>query len=264
MFKINTLPLRECLLLDDLDKLRDGRIFATMLQAAARTAEQHAMATRLLNDKLPSVARLQGVLRGLQDVMTEPLTLSGATIKGASEKLHQGDRQLLSMIAHILYDVLCQRSGGLSATAIQLTEHRTVSSHHEDHYDASASPPQPPPQPSLPTASAATTSARTRAQHDVPVAAPTSSIACATVNRMQQTACTVSRTAVGAPVAPSITSSLPTGGAPTAAMAPQQLPASVAAAPAAAAPAAAAPAAAQRRSPPPPHQQRVGWRRARH
>ena len=64
VFKINTLPLRECLLLDDLDKLRDGRIFVTMLQAAARTAEQHAMATRLLDDKLPSLARLQVPKKG--------------------------------------------------------------------------------------------------------------------------------------------------------------------------------------------------------
>ena len=34
VFQINTLPVRGCLLLDDLDGLRDGRVFAAMLHAA--------------------------------------------------------------------------------------------------------------------------------------------------------------------------------------------------------------------------------------
>ena len=91
--EINMLPLPECLLLDGLDGLTDGKVFARMLHAAARTNIQQSAAERLLRSDLGAVERLSGVLHGLHGVLSEPSLSALVTVPGAAQAMHDGDAE---------------------------------------------------------------------------------------------------------------------------------------------------------------------------
>ena len=109
VYTINTLPLRSCLLLDDIDGLKDGLVLSHMLCAASRTPAQLAEAERLLEVKNIE-ERLAGILQGLCDVVSEP-SLAGLRAPATLRALQCGDRDVLMAVARVLCVAVSERSG---------------------------------------------------------------------------------------------------------------------------------------------------------
>ena len=96
IFELNTLPLRSCQLLSSLDGLRDGKVFAEMLSAAATAPADRASAAQLAGDtNLTAAARHRAVLVRLAQPELADLVSAPAA---AALSLQRGDRVLLAAV----------------------------------------------------------------------------------------------------------------------------------------------------------------------
>ena len=112
VFELNAVPLNCCALVNSLDELRDGKTFAEMLIAIAKTSAQRAAARRLIAPDVRPVDRLNGVLDELEkrllglsrDALLEAWPPAAAKLRspGAADALHAGDARHLSVLARVL------------------------------------------------------------------------------------------------------------------------------------------------------------------
>ena len=112
VFELNAMPLNCCALVNSLDELRDGKTFAEMLIAIAKTSAQRAAARRLIAPDVRPVDRLNGVLDELEkrllglsrDALLDAWPPAAAKLRspGAADAMHAGDARHLSVLARVL------------------------------------------------------------------------------------------------------------------------------------------------------------------